>query len=364
MLGRFMFDRRAILAGGLVAASLGTRALATPMTDHTDRIDGVVAEFGFNGVVLLGDHGRATFRKAYGLADAETNRPASPADRYVIASISKWLTVAAVLRLVEQGTMRLDMTVADGLPTFRDRPGGRVALHQLLSNTSGIPNLYSPAVQADPTLKTSTLDAARAAEAFCSGDLVFEPGARFDYAVTNWILVVALVEAATGRPFERVIDDLIVTPLKLRDTGIAGNDFADLPDTAKAYAALTPPTLKMEPRSAFTAAAGGFCSTADDLLRAACGVFDTPLLTPASRAEMLTVRVPEQHYAVGGRVASLTTPQGVRAAAWETGRTAGYRSVLAHVLDEKRTVVLLNNTDLSQKTMDQIALRLLDADWA
>ncbi|WP_395944080.1 serine hydrolase domain-containing protein [Brevundimonas sp.] len=359
-----MFDRRIILAGGLAAAGFGTPVFAAPMTDQIDRIDGVVAEFGFNGVVLLGDHGRATFRKAYGLADAETNRPASPADRYVIASISKWLTVAAVLRLVEQGTMRLDMTVADGLPSFRDRPGGRVALHQLLSNTSGIPNLFGPAVRADPALTSSTLSAAQAADAFCSGELIFEPGARFDYALTNWILVIALVEAAAGRPFERVVDDLVVTPLRLRDTGVAGDDFADRPDTAKAYATLVPPTLKMARRPAFLAAAGGFCSTADDLLRAAWGVFDTPLLTPISRAEMLTVRVPEQHYALGGRVASLTTPQGVRSAAWETGRTEGYRSVLAHVLDDKRTVVLLNNTDLSQQTMDRIALRLLDADWA
>jgi len=359
-----MFDRRTLLAGGLAAASFGPQALAAAATDQVARIDGVVAEFGFNGVVLLGDHGRATFRKAYGLADAEANRPASPADRYVIASISKWLTVAAVLQLVERGAMRLDMTVADGLPAFRDKPGGRVALHQLLSNTSGVPNLYGPAVQADPSLKTSTLDAAQTAEAFCSGELIFEPGARFDYAITNWILVVALVEAATGRPFERVVDDLVVTPLKLHDTAVARDDFADRPDTAKAYATLNPPTLKMAPRPAFLAAAGGFCSTADDLLRAACGVFDTSLLTPASRAEMLKIRVPDQHYALGGRVATLATSNGVRSAAWETGRTEGYRSVLAHVLDEKRTVVLLNNTDLSQQAMDRIALRLLDADWA
>lgn len=355
-----MFDRRTVLAGALAMAGAGPAMAATEQT----RIDAIVAEFGFNGVVLTGRDGRATFRKAYGVADAEAGRAASVRDRYVIASISKWLTVAAVLQLVEKGVMRLDATVSDSLPSFRKDAGGRVTLRQLFSNTSGIPNLYGPAVEADPTLKTSTLSAAEAARVFCSGDLIFEPGARFDYAITNWILVVAMVEAATGLPFERVIDDLVVTPLRLRDTAVAKANFADLPDTAKAYAAVSPPALKMSLRPSFLAAAGGFCSTAEDLLRAASGVFDTPLLTPSSRTEMLKITVPEQHYALGGRVALLATPNGTRRAAWETGRTDGYRSVLAHVLDERRTVVLLNNTDLSQQVMDRIALRLLEASWA
>lgn len=99
-------------------------------------------------------------------------------------------------------------------------------------------------------------------------------------------------------------------------------------------------------------------------MKAASGIFDGQLLSAASRETMLTVTVPEQHYALGGRVAELATSGGLRRAAWETGRTEGYRSVLAHVLEDRRSVVLLNNTDLSQQTMDQIALRLLDARWA
>ncbi|VXB54194.1 Serine hydrolase [Brevundimonas sp. G8] len=298
------------------------------------------------------------------VADAETGRAASARDRYVIASISKWLTVAAILQLVEQGVMSLGASVADTLPGFRKDAGGRVTLRQLLSNTSGVPNLYGPAVEADPTLKRSTMTAAEAASLFCSGELIFEPGARFDYAITNWILVVAMVEAATGKPFERVVDDLVVTPLRLPDTDVAKFDFDGRPDTAKAYSSISPPVLKMSPRPAFLAAAGGYSSTANDLLRAASGVFDTPLLTPQSRAEMLKITTPDQHYAIGGRVARLATPGGTRLAAWETGRTDGYRSVLAHVLDQRRTVVLLNNTDMSQQSMDRIALRLLRADWA
>lgn len=235
-----MLNRRRVLA------SLVSAPLAAPVMARADqgRIDAVVAEFAFNGVVLLGQDGRSTFRRAYGLADAETRRAASVNDRYVIASISKWLTVAAVLQLVERGVMNLDATVADVLPGFRTDAGGRVSLRQLLNNTSGVPNLYGPAVEADPSLKTSSLTAAEASRRFCSGELIFEPGARFDYAITNWILVVAMVEAATARPFPQVVDDLVLTPLKLRDTAVVDLDFANRPDTARAYATLSPPVLK------------------------------------------------------------------------------------------------------------------------
>lgn len=358
--GAFMFDRRTVLAGA-AAAMIGGPALAAT---ETTRIDGIVAAAAFNGVVLVGQNGRAVFQKPYGMADAEAGRVASVRDRYVIASVSKWLTVIAILKLVEQGVMNLDATISDSLPAFRKDVGGQVRLRHLLTNRSGIPNLYGPAVEADPELRRSTLSAADAAIAFCSGDPIFPPDERFDYAITNWILVVAMVEAATGRPFERVLDDLVITPLGLTDTAVARFDFADRPDTAKAYGALSPPTVKMSLRPAFLAAAGGLCSTATDLLRAASGVFEGEILTSASRAEMLKITTPGQHYALGGRVARLATADGVRVAPWETGRTDGYRSVVAHVLEDRRTVVLLNNTDLSQAVMDQIALQILNARWA
>nr|WP_314435069.1 serine hydrolase domain-containing protein [uncultured Brevundimonas sp.] len=355
-----MLDRRAVLAGAAALSMAGSVQAA----DEDARIGAIVVEYEFNGVILLGKDGVPTFQKAYGVADAGTGRPASVRDRYVIASISKWLTVTAILKLVEQNVMDLDGTVADGLPGFRGLEAGGVTLRQLLSNTSGIPNLYGPAVDADPTLKLSTMSAADAARKFCAADPVFTPGTSFDYAITNWILVAAMVEAATSQPFERVVDELVITPLRLPDTEVALMDFVERSDTAKAWASLSPAVLKMSPRPKFLAAAGGFCSTATDLLRAASGVFDTRLLAASSRSEMLGVTTPGQHYALGGRVARLATAQGERQAAWETGRTDGYRSVLGHILDDRRTVVVLNNTDLPQPMMDRIALRLLNADWA
>lgn len=357
-----MINRRLMLTGAAAATLAAGPVLAG---DHGAALDAVAAEFSFNGVILLARQGQPTLRRAYGLADAEAVRPAAPGDRYVIASVSKWLTVAAIFRLVEQGRLDLDVRLGEAIPGYAAAPGARVTLRQLLNNTSGIPNLFGPALKADPDIVRQELTTAQAVQRYCSADLAFEPGAKFDYSVTNWILVAAVIEAAMpGQSFARVVDEQVVTPLGLRDTAVAAADFAGRPDTAVAYASLAPPVRKMSERPAYTAAAGGFCSTVSDLHRAADGVFHSGFLSKASLDQMLTVTVPEQHYALGGRVARLATPAGERIAAWETGRTDGYRSVLAHVVQDRTTVALLNNTDLSQQTMDQIALRLLSSKWA
>lgn len=354
--------RRALMLGA--GASVLAPAFAARAHDEEARVDAIAAEFGLNGVILLGRDGRPTFRKAYGIADVATGRAAAVGDRYAIASVSKWLTVTAVLQLVDQGRLALDAPIRTWLPGYRADSGDRVTLRHLLNNTSGIPNRLNDAVAADPSLKRSTMSAAEAVTRFCSGDPIFEAGARFDYVVTNWILVIAIMEAATGEAYPALMDRLVITPLRLRDTGIADDAFLEADDVAKGYATLSPPVLKMGPRPGFTAAAGGFCSTAMDLLKAAHGVFDGTLLSAASRAEMVRITVPEQHYALGGRVAALNIGGQVKRGGWETGRTDGYRSVVGHLFDDRTTVVVLNNTDLSQQVMDRIALRLLGGDWA
>lgn len=356
--------RRALMTAAGATALVAAPALAREMSAEEARIDAIVAEFSFNGVILTGQAGRPTFRKAYGVADVATGRAAAVTDRYAIASISKWLTATAVLQLVDQGALALDAPINTWLMDYRADTGGTVTLRHLLNNTSGIPNLLNAAVGADPTLRDSAMPAAEAVKRFCSGDPIFAPGARFDYAVTNWILVIAILEAATGEAYPALMDRLVMMPLGLRDTGICDAAFLEAGDVAKAYATLSPPVLKMWPRPTFVAAAGGFYSTAADLLRAAHSVFDGRLLSPASREEMARITVPEQHYALGGRVAVVKIDGEVRRGGWETGRTDGYRSVLGHLFDDQRTVVVLNNTDMSQQTMDQIALRLLNATWA
>jgi len=357
-------DRRqfvAMAASGVLAAP--GLAWARPAFDRAAAwkvIEDFARSDGFYGVVLLGQAGRTVKAQAYGEADIESGSPAGISTRYGIASISKWLTSAMVLRLVDQGRLSLDATISAVLPEFRPETGARVRLRHLLSNTSGIPNGYLTAVKADPALMDLQLETGEAVRRYAGGDLAFAPGASFDYSTTNWIVVRAMVERVTGATFESAMQSLLLKPLGLRDTGapILGAS----PPVATPYGTLIPaPVRKLQLNPAFAVAGGGYYSTVEDLNRAADAILRPGLLTAASRDALMHVEFAEQHYALGGRIKDLTLGGRPRRLAWETGNAGGYKSLLAYAPDDRRALVMLNNSNITQKRLDEVAVAALGA---
>ena len=325
---------------------------------------GTVEDFvkanGFHGVIHLVRNHRVAFSEAFGMADVEAGRRATVDTLYPLASISKWFVSVAVLRLVEQGKLALDGVITDYLADYRADTGAKVKLKHLLSNCSGISNGFSPLAKADPTIWSRTYTTDEAIKAFCSGDLAFEPGSRFSYDLTNWILVKGIVEHVTGKDLADAVDALVLVPLGLKHVLPRYADEARA-QVAIGYATIDPPVRKMNPQVVYMLASGGYCSIATDLVLAAEGVYGTSLLRAASREALRTILVPTESYALGGRVRKVQIDGASHDFAWETGRTDGYRSLLAHRLDGGATLVLLNNTDLSQKTIDLFGEAVLGA---
>ena len=353
-----MLDRRHLLltgAGLLLSPAAALAApLAKPLGPDNAVVDAFVKAQDFNGVVMLGKAGRPTYARAFGLADFEAGRPATVDTVYAIASISKWLTSATILKLVEAGKLSLDAPITTYLPDYRADTGAKVTLRRLMSNSSGVPNGFSAATKADPAVVKIRLSTREAVKRFCEGDLAFEPGTRFDYALTNWIIVVAIVEAVTGLPFQVAIREITLGPLGLQATR-ADDATATGALTAIGYTEAKPPVRRPNDRQPYMAAAGGYFSTASDLLKAAHLIFDTGFLSPASQKSLRTIEVASDHYALGGRIWTLAIGGKSHPAGWETGNTAGYRSVLGHRFDTRETVVILNNTSMSQRTLDLFA---------
>ncbi|QNH11626.1 D-aminopeptidase [Xanthomonas sp. SI] len=348
--------RRSFLAASgaaLLLAALPGRASAAAK-DAPAIIDTWAKANAFQGVVLLARGGKVAYARPFGIVDVEAQRPAKLDDVYGIASISKWLTTLAVLRLVERRRLDLDRPITAWLPGYRADTGARINLRRLLSNSSGLTEQYGPAAKADPSLMTLELPAAEAVRRFASADLAFEPGAKFDYIFANWIVVYAIVEAIADMPFADAIRSLVLNPLELRNTG-TGAAIATAPTTVPSYRTLSPPERRTYDRPGFIAAAGGYFSNAQDLMQAAHRVYDKGFLSPASLHQLNTVEMPEE-YALGGRVKTLTLQGKRRTYAWETGNTAGYRSLLAHRLDTRETVVILNNSSMSQRQLDEFAI--------
>lgn len=347
---------------GVIDAGPAANANANANTNHaTDAIvDAFLKTQPFYGVVMLAKRGKVVYTRTVGMANIEDSRPVRADTPFAIASISKWLSTATVLRLVDMGKLRLDAPILSFLPAFSPESGAKVTLRHLLSNSSGIPNLFATMVKADRALILRDMSTQEAVTTFCQGALIFPPGSKFDYALTNWIIVAAIVEAAAGQPFQAAMRTLTLDPLQLAATR-ADAAYADAPTSAIAYATVAPPVRRSDVRPAYLAAAGGYYSSADDLVRAAQAVYNGSFLTPASLAQMVHIEVASEAYALGGRVKTLQVGGQPQRFGWDTGRTTGFRSVLGHRLDGEDTVVVLNNTDLSQRVMDEFAISLLGA---
>jgi D-alanyl-D-alanine carboxypeptidase len=313
----------------------------------------------YTGVAALRTNARSTMAvRATGLAAREAASNNTPGTRFLVGSATKWMTAVAVLRLVDLGKLDLDAPIARHLPELPPA-NGAVTLRQLLANHSGIPNGLSAAMRADPAIGKLTIGPVAAALRFGAGALDARPGEKWDYSITNWLLVAAVVERANGKPYTDTVTELVFAPAKVGDTGFATDGYADTAGTAVAYdqanARKTPTVPPM------VAAGGIVYSTARDLVAIADTVYFTKLLSDQSRAELSTIQVADQAYALGGRVKTISTQRGERTLAWESGAIGGYKTLLAYDQHDGAAVVLLNNTDMQQSRQAQIANALFEA---
>lgn len=354
-----MLNRRMVLAGAGALWASGAKAAATFDTRilagrAASVIEAMVRDHGFQGVVMLGHRGEPRFSQAVGSADITRDIRVTIDTPFGIASISKRLTAVAVMRLIERGRLALDAPITTYLPDYRPDTGAGVSLRHLLSNSSGVPNLFRPAIRADTLLLSAEMPAKEAIRRFASGDLAFAPGTQFDYTPTNWFIVLGLIEAVTGLSYSRAMDALVIEPLNLSATTLTPS-----PHTAKSYRSVSPVVEWLDSRPAYRAASGGYFSVARDLIQFAHRIYDTDFLSRSSRSALTTVEVASASYALGGRIRQVQVGESMIVAAWETGNLAGYRSVLGHCLDGQGTVLILNNTAISQRTMDEFAEALL-----
>jgi D-alanyl-D-alanine carboxypeptidase len=357
-----LFPRLVAFACAFVlAAPFGAVARERALETLADRL---AVETGFDGVMLVGDGHRVRMRRAYGPEDAGRGVAASPATRYQTGSFSKWLASVVVLRLVDDGRLSLTAPVSTYLPGYAPANGARVTLHHLMSHTSGVPNDLAAALKAAGTMAAfAGVDSRTALQRYASSPLAFAPGERFDYSHSNWLVVEAVIERVTAKPYAQVVQDEVLGPLRLRESGIVVDDFYDVPHAARGYDALRPvpkpaSTAMLAPMPAFLGPVGGYYATADDVLRLLDGVYAGRVLSPASREALWRVNVPAEGYAYGGRVKVRRIGDAPHRLSWNNNSNGPYKSLIVRA-DDGRTVVLLNNSRIDGAALTRIAEALL-----
>jgi len=153
----------------------------------------------------------------YGYASVEYSVPVQPATVFHLASISKVFTSVAVMVLVDSGKLNLDDRIGkylDGLPPKWQS----ISIRRLLSHTSGLPDfLTNPEVSLATVADTpqGTLKALR------SRPMDFEPGSRWQYNQTNYMLLSMLIEKLSGQSFAQFCKSHLFAPLSLESAVFA-----------------------------------------------------------------------------------------------------------------------------------------------
>jgi CubicO group peptidase (beta-lactamase class C family) len=192
---------------GFDANALERLADAIEQDVDAERYDGAEVVVARGGVVA--------FHRQFGFADRAIRHRVEQAQPFVIMSVSKQLTVAAVFQRIERGDFSLATPVAELIPEFGQRGKTGITIAHLLTHTSGLPIMLPPM----PPELAGNLEAV--VQATCASLPEFRPGSRVTYCVivAHAILAECVRRVDGGRrPYRTILADDLFQPLGMNDT--------------------------------------------------------------------------------------------------------------------------------------------------
>jgi CubicO group peptidase (beta-lactamase class C family) len=321
-------------------------ALIAPQVDRL--LTNMVAYKQFSGSVLIAHDDQVLLSKGYGIADLDDHAPNTPHTRFYLGSTTKQFTAMAILILQERGKLhvgdQLCAYIAHCPPAWQP-----VTIHELLTHTSGIPQLNnSPFSYASPQAWIASYDAI---------PLAFIPGREFSYCNICYQILGYVVEQASGEPYSVFLQQAIFHPLQMRDTGFDPNYYS-LPDHANGYARWQVKSVSLgwsvAPQWSFLFGSGLLYSTVEDLYRWDQALYTHTLISQQSLDEAFNPYIASQYagssYGYGWFIAKAPAP-GHRLI-WHDGRVDGFRTYIGRYPDDRVTIIVLSNL----ATVDELAL--------
>jgi D-alanyl-D-alanine carboxypeptidase len=298
---------------------------------------------GPGGVAIVVKDGRTVFRRAYGLADLEFGVLLEPDMLFRLGSVTKQFTAAAILQLADAGKLALEDDVAQYVSPY-DTAGRRVTIEHLLTHTSGIPN-YTDLEEWSPHLPEE-LTPRQILDMVQAKPLEFEPGSRFKYSNSGYLLLGLIIEKVSGRSYADYIRQMVL-PLGMRQT-MYDDPVRVIPRRARGYerkAGEWRNARYIGMSQPFSA--GALVSTADDLALWNTAIERGRLLSDSARARWFTPYTlasgRASRYAMGWLV---TTHEGLLVAE-HGGGIPGFACFVVRLPAERLYVAVLSNNAAS-----------------
>lgn len=329
-------------------ALVGTTSLSFGQPGK-DLVDSVFS-LGFSGVVLVAEKGKPVFYKANGYRRFETKTPLQKTDVFEFASVSKQFTAMVIMMLKEAGKLEFD----DPVSKYLDIPYPGICIRHLLTHTSGLPD-YQAIMDAywDKTKVAGNPDIIFYLNKYAPPKR-FEPGEKYEYSNTGYVLLASIAEKASREDFIAFIRKRIFKPLKMKNTDIRT---LEEKSAVKHFAAghLLDSTGQFVNANRFHASdytiwlgnrkgPGRVSGTATDLLK-----WDKALYTQ----KLVGQKTLEEAFSPMTLNDGSISPYGF---GWDLGRSVtrgrvvshsgdnpGYKTIIVRQLDNRKTIIILNN---------------------
>lgn len=326
------------------------------------RIAGKLDSVGeLSGVLLIAKDDRVLFQRAYGKASIAYDTPMRVDSRLSTASIGKSFTALAVAHLVEAGRLRFEDTVGAILPDYPDSVvRTRVIVLQLLTHTAGLGEHYDHPRW--PIVRSRLRSVPDYLQLVIGRPMVAEPGTRYEYSNSAYILMGALIEKLTGRSFYDYVQDHVFRPARMTHTTYPSNDeetpgsvtsltnFMDRGETGYIWR-MGPPRNASAQHASRGGPQGGAASTVDDLLALDVAFRSGKLVSPAMVKRMTMLHGPSvrgrrgaQPETVPGLGFEITTRNGHRMIGHQGG-DLGVASWVYHFPETGYTMIGMTNRD-------------------
>jgi len=315
--------------------------------------------------VAIGHQGKVIWAQGFGYANVKDKKPVTTETLFRIGSVSKPLTAAGLMLLVQEGKLDLDADVRSYVPEFPEKPWP-VTTRQLAGHLGGIRHYRGAEF-----ISNVNYPRVRDGLGIFSGDeLIAEPGTQHSYSSYGFNLISAAMETAAEQPFLEFMQERVFEPLGLKHT-LPDHAAAELPQRTAYYQTFADKTVPAMPvDNSYKWAGGGFLSTPSDLVRFQFAVQGPGFLNEAARREMFrsqkTSDGKSTGYGIGWRV---TDSENRGKTAGHSGGSVGGSTMLDSYLRAQIVIaVTINHSSqpatLLARTLAQPFLQVIDAEQA
>ncbi len=341
--------------------SLSTWGLIPAMAQTSyERIDSVFQTLydqgKFNGNVLIAEQGKVKYQKSFGLANETTGEKLSERSVFELASVSKQFTAMGIVLLHEQGKLRYDDPLSKYIPELDFYTG--VTIRNLLHHTGGLPDymglMYLSWDKSRIATNQDVIDALAAQRPAA----VFEPGLKFEYSNTGYLLLASVIERVSGMSFTDFMASRIFKPLDMKQTLVYRRRYAprDIPHYAYGYVYSDSLARNVLPDSLEdyrivvwldgVTGDGMVNSTTTDLLKWDRALYKNKLVSREAIAAMFEPAIlkdgSRSKYGYGWALSQLN---GIGQIVSHSGGWPGYITIIERHLEQDKTIIILQNSE-------------------